>query len=232
VEGVTDTPETQPHPDATPSPRTARRSVLAALLLGAAGAALVLLASSRTWLHGHAPFPGARVGLPVHAGGGDVTGVPGALALVGLAALVAVFAVRGAARIGVSGLLALSGAGTAAAALLSAHDGSALDDAAATATGVAGATATGVTTTAWPLITALGGAALLAAGLIALARGRAWPAMSTRYERSPGRRGGTGAASTPGPRRPRPAARRDPALADHPSELWRALDRGEDPTTG
>ncbi len=49
---------------------------------------------------------------PLTAKGSDVTGVPAALAIVGLAALVAVFAVRSSGRFLVSALLALSGAGT------------------------------------------------------------------------------------------------------------------------
>ncbi len=53
---------------------------------------------------------------PLTAKGSDVTGVPAALAIVGLAALVAVFAVRKAGRLLVAGVLALSGAGIVAAA--------------------------------------------------------------------------------------------------------------------
>jgi uncharacterized membrane protein (TIGR02234 family) len=50
------------------------------------------------------------------------------------------------------------------------------------------------------------------AGLLALRYGRLWPAMSGRYER--------------GTARPRAAA----APTDRPEDLWKALDRGEDPT--
>jgi uncharacterized membrane protein (TIGR02234 family) len=52
---------------------------------------------------------------------------------------------------------------------------------------------------------------LLCAGLLALSYGRQWPAMSGRYERA-------------GRRAPRAV---DP---DRPEDVWRALDRGEDPT--
>ena len=61
-----------------------------------------------------------------------MTGVPGALAVVGLAALVAVFAVRRAGRLAVAGLLALSGAGIVVAAVLGNSDTSALREKAAT----------------------------------------------------------------------------------------------------
>ncbi len=57
---------------------------------------------------------------------------------------------------------------------------------------------------------------ILAAGLIALRHGSAWPAMSGRYERDGGPRAR--------------AARRPAAEPERPEELWKALDRGEDPT--
>ncbi|NKY16496.1 TIGR02234 family membrane protein, partial [Streptomyces somaliensis DSM 40738] len=85
-----------------------RRSLAAALSLGALGAAAVLLASGRTWTEGRVTGVGGTVAL--EAAGGDVTGVPAALAVVGLAALVAVLATRGAGRRVVALLLALSGA--------------------------------------------------------------------------------------------------------------------------
>ncbi|WP_181006800.1 Trp biosynthesis-associated membrane protein, partial [Streptomyces sp. SM9] len=58
-------------------------------------------------------------------------------------------------------------------------------------------------------------ALLLAAGLLALWFGRRWPAMSGRYERD-------------GSPRARKAA--PPVDPDRPEDLWKALDRGEDPT--
>lgn len=55
----------------------------------------------------------------------------------------------------------------------------------------------------WPALCALGGGAVAAAGALAVVRGRRWSGMGTRYER---------AAPVTG------------------SDLWDALDRGEDPT--
>ncbi|MHC5700541.1 TIGR02234 family membrane protein [Streptomyces tirandamycinicus] len=190
-----------------------RRSLAAALLLGAAGAAVVLLASGQTWAEGTAAVGAGSV--PLQADGRGVTGLPAALAVVGLAALVAVFAVRRAGRVTVSALLALSGAGAAAAASLGASDSAALDERARRTTGDTAAAADGLTHTVWPYVTGAGGLLILAAGLLALRYGASWPAMSGRYEREGGApRGGR-----------RPAA--DP---DRPEELWKALDRGEDPT--
>ncbi|MFJ3953311.1 TIGR02234 family membrane protein [Streptomyces libani] len=211
--------DTVPPGDSGPAParpvRRAHRSLALALLAGAAGAALALLASGRTWAEGSAVL--AQGELPRTVTGADVTGVPGALAVVGLAALVAVFAVRRAGRIAVAGLLTLSGVGVAVAAALGNSDTSALREKAATAVGLTGTDVHHVTHTGWPWVAAAGGLLLLVAGLLALVHGRHWPAMSGRYERTPG--------GARGPRRA-PAA---PDL-DRPEEIWKSLDRGEDPT--
>ncbi|MFJ1645185.1 TIGR02234 family membrane protein [Streptomyces sp. NPDC088258] len=202
-----------------------RRALAAALLLGAAGAAVVLIASGQNWAGGTAAVGGGSV--PLDADGRDITGVPAALAVVGLAALVAVFAVRGAGRLLVSALLALSGAGAALAAFLGAADRSALDDMAARTTGDTAATVHALSHTAWPYVTAAGSVLILLAGLLALVYGRKWPGMSGRYER-PGA-GAAGAATGPAARGR--AARRTPVVdPDRPEDLWKALDRGEDPT--
>ncbi|MCF3133401.1 TIGR02234 family membrane protein [Streptomyces olivochromogenes] len=204
-----------PHPrsQAAGPARAGRRSLAVALLCGALGAAVALLATRQRWSEGTATVAGGA--FPLTAKGSDVTGVPAALAIVGLAALVAVFAVRRAGRLLVAGLLALSGVGIVAAALTSASDSSALDDKAAQTTGDTSATVAALSHTAWPYVTAAGGVLILLAGLLALRYGRLWPAMSGRYER--------------GTTRPRRTARAA-ADPDRPEELWKALDRGEDPT--
>ncbi|WP_327237056.1 TIGR02234 family membrane protein [Streptomyces sp. NBC_01317] len=204
---------------------SSRRSLAVALLLGAAGAAVVLIASGQVWSRGTASVGGGSV--PLSADGRDVTGVPAALAVVGLAALVAVFAVRSGGRLLVSLLLTLSGAGAAATAFLGASDSSALDEKAATTVGDSSATIGDVLThTAWPYVTAVAGVLILLAGLLSLRYGKQWPAMSGRYEREgvPRAGGGSGAVRG-GPARPAPVV--DP---DRPEDLWKALDRGEDPT--
>lgn len=195
-----------------PDSRGGRRSVAVALLLGALGATVVLLASGRVWARGTAAVGGGS--LPLTADGRAVTGLPAALAIVGLAALVAVFAVRGRSRLLVSGLLALSGLGAALSAVLAADDRQALDAKAARTTADTAAQVGALTHTAWPYVTAAGAVLILAAGLLALRFGRSWPAMGGRYERD-------------GSPRPRKAAAVDP---DRPEDLWKALDRGEDPT--
>ncbi|BCL19846.1 TIGR02234 family membrane protein [Streptomyces tuirus] len=204
-----------PHPrsHAPGSARAGRLSLAVALLSGALGAAVALLATRQQWSQGTATVAGGA--FPLTAKGSDVTGVPAALAVVGLAALVAVFAVRRAGRFVVAGLLALSGVGIVAAALLGASDSSALDEQAAQASGDTSASVDALSHTAWPYVAVVGGVLILMAGLLALRYGRLWPAMSGRYERG----------ATPQPRRKAPAV--DP---DRPEDLWKALDRGEDPT--
>ncbi|MFE2637213.1 TIGR02234 family membrane protein [Streptomyces scopuliridis] len=223
-----------------PQPRTAgpaatarsgggggRRALAAALLLGAAGAAVALIASGQIWAEGTAAVGGGSV--PLDADGRDVTGVPAALGIVGLAALVAVFAVRGAGRLLVAALLALSGAGAAVAAFLGASDSAALDEKAAKTTGDSAATVDALTHTAWPYVTAAGGVLILLAGALALLYGRRWPGMSGRYERPGAPTGAGGSGGGPGGRGR--AARTAPAVdPDRPEDLWKALDRGEDPT--
>ncbi|MEV6794671.1 TIGR02234 family membrane protein [Streptomyces sp. NPDC051320] len=207
------TPRSEAGPDAAST--GGRRSLATALVLGAIGAAVVLLSSGQTWAEGRAAI-GAGGSLPLSADGGDVTGVPTALAIVGLAALVAVFAVRSAGRLLVSAILALCGAGAAASAFIGAGDSSALDEKAARVAGNTAATIDSLSHTAWPYVTAVGSLLILMAGLLALRYGKQWPAMSGRYERD----------GTPRPRR---APRRAPD-PERPEEIWKALDRGEDPT--
>jgi uncharacterized membrane protein (TIGR02234 family) len=203
-----------PHPRSEAAPAQAgRRSLAVALLSGALGAAVALLATRQRWAQGTATVAGGD--FPLTVSGSDVSGVPAALAIVGLAALVAVFAVRRAGRFLVAGLLALSGAGIVAAALLGVSDNSALDDKAAKASGDTSATVDAFTHTAWPYVAAVGGVLILLAGLLALRYGRLWPAMSGRYERS----------GSPRPRRRAPVVN-----PDRPEDIWKALDRGEDPT--
>ncbi|MCS0603951.1 TIGR02234 family membrane protein [Streptomyces sp. LP11] len=206
-----------PHPrseaaEAAAPARSGRRSLAVALLCGALGAAVALLASRQRWAEGTASVAGGA--FPLTVKGSDVTGVPAALAIVGLAALVAVFAVRRAGRLLVAALLALSGAGIVVAALVSATDDSVLDEKAAQASGDTSAAVGALSHTGWPYVAAAGGALILLAGLLALRYGSRWPAMSGRYER--------------GEDRPRRAAR--PVDPERPEEIWKALDRGEDPT--
>jgi uncharacterized membrane protein (TIGR02234 family) len=173
------------------------------LLLTLLGAVLVLTAAGRDWAEGRAGT------LDVSVTGGKISELPGGLALVGLAAAVAVFAVRGAGRLAVGALTLLAGLGVAAASVAGASDTAALDSAASGKLALAGSTATEVSHSAWPWVALAGGLLLALAGLVTLRYGRGWPAMGSRYE-----------APT----------RKAPVKAETPGDLWKALDRGEDPT--
>jgi uncharacterized membrane protein (TIGR02234 family) len=177
------------------------------------GPSLVLLASSFTWAKGTAELAGGE--LAVTVGGRAVTPAPAGLAAVAFAALIVVFTVRGFGRALIAGLLALCGAAVAYTAAVGASDREALDARAAEVSGDAASTVHSLSHTAWPWAAAAGGLLILLAGLLALRYGSRWPAMSARYERD----------GTPRPRRAAPAP--DP---DRPEDLWKALDRGEDPT--
>ncbi|MCE7083516.1 TIGR02234 family membrane protein [Streptomyces sp. ST2-7A] len=224
--GTSPSPEPSPEPDASYRPgRAARRALPLTLAAGALGATVVLIASGQRWAEALAS--GAAGGtLPVTVTGGEVSGLPSALALVGLASLVAVFAVRRTGRRIVSGVLLLAGAGAVASAVAGARDTSALHAAAAEVTGLTQAPLSGVDHTPWPWVSAIGGLALVLAGLLALRYGAVWPAMSGRYERTGPN--GLRAGGRPGRGGSRRAAR--PADPERPEEMWKAMDRGEDPT--
>ncbi|MFJ6214009.1 TIGR02234 family membrane protein [Streptomyces sp. NPDC092296] len=197
--------------DAPPAgPARRRRGLAVMLLLTLVGAVLVLWATGRPWAGGSVSGLGRT---ELTATGRDVSGAPGALALVGLASAVAVFAVRRVGRVAVGALVALAGAGSAVVAALGAADTSAVDAKAARSVALSSATAEHITHTVWPWVTVLGGVLLCAAGVLTVLRGRDWPAMSSRYD----------APSRPTPRRT--------ATPDAPADFWKALDRGEDPTT-
>lgn len=213
--------------------RATRREYLLALLLGTAGAGLVLLSVRQSWAHvvTRAPAPLPSSSVPVS--GQDLVPLAGALGLAGLAGLAAVIATRGAARRVVGALLVLFGAGIAVAVsvhlgtadvLAAAHSAGTSAVSSSTTGGSGGAPGTfpggapSVTTAGrvvlasvpWRAAAVLGAAGVLAAGVLAAWRGPRWPGMSSRYEQ-PGERG-----------RPRPGT--DAAT------MWDSLTRGVDPT--
>lgn len=212
----------------------ARREYLLVLLLGAAGAGLVLLAVRQSWAHvvtrAPAPLPSSSVGVT----GQDLVPLAGALGLAALAGLAAMIATRAAARRVVGALLMLLGVGIAvsvsvrlgaADVLAAAH--SATAPAAGSATGGSGAApgtfpgggTPGVTTAGrvvlvsipWRAVAVLGAAAVLAAGLLTAWRGPRWPGLSSRYEQPGGRPG-------------------DPGPGTDAASMWESLTRGVEPT--
>ena len=176
-----------------------RRELVLAVLACTAGAAVVLFAASRTWAvvvqARPAPLPPLRT---ARTGAALVPWLP-ALAFVGLAGAGALVATRRTGRLLVGVLLVACGLGMIAGAAAAPGSG---------ATGSGGAAA-------WMVAAALGGGLVAAVGAATVARGRRWPTMGARYERSA------------------TADRPAPAGADRPrapAEIWDAIDRGTDPT--
>jgi uncharacterized membrane protein (TIGR02234 family) len=207
-------------------PRRAGRELAAVLLACGTGGAAALLAASRVWLRLAAPRTPPLPGLSAALTGRDVEPLVPALGIVGLAGLVALLATRRWGRPLVGVLLAAAGLALMLRSLPHlatppADEARALLLDQGRATGEPpGGTVTATASPVWPVVAALGGAALLAGGLGAVLRSRRWPGMSARYD-APGP-----AVSVPRDGAPSPAP-------DRPSgEAWEALDRGEDPTLG
>ncbi len=197
------------------------------LLVGAGGAALAAVAAVRDWARASGDAAGAPVaGL---APGGNVAPLALALSLVALAAWGAVLVLHGRVRRAVSALGLLASAGALSAALVGV--GSATGTAAQAARD-AGASAGSVSAslTAWSWMCALGAVLTTLAFALAVVWVGHWPQMSSRYDApqaAPRPRAladaGESAAS-------RDASGGPGAAGDEDRELWRALDRGHDPT--
>jgi uncharacterized membrane protein (TIGR02234 family) len=192
-----------------------RRELTGAVAGAAAAGALALVVGGQAWAavtaERRAPLP------PVAAvlSGADAAPLVPATGLVLLAAAVALLAVRRAGRIVVGLLLATAGGVLAWSGVRALTGG--LDDAARRLPGV-GRSAGEVTVDvaeAWPVLAVVAGVLAVGAGVLVVLRSRSWPAMGQRYERAPG--------SAPVGR---PETDEDRAQA-----AWKALDRGEDPTT-
>jgi uncharacterized membrane protein (TIGR02234 family) len=202
-------------PKVRPARRAARAKVTAALL-AALGSGVILLTIGRGWAHGEVTMP---ITFKVSASGSQLTGVPYALGLAGLAGSVALLAVRKLGRYLVGALLALAGAGTVYA--VADRLGS-LDSALRASAGSQGlgsdAVISGVQNTVWPYLTVLGGVVLCLAGIYPLVRGRGWSGLGGRYE-SPAAAPSSASAA-------RPAAEREVTSRD----IWDAQGRGNDLT--
>lgn len=216
------------------APARSRREYALGLILGAAGACLVLLSVRQGWALALTPAPAPLPAGAVTVTGQDLVPLAGALAVAALATLAAVIATRGLARRLTGVLLAAFGAVIAVAVSLPVTTAEVLSAAqvttasqagSATAGGAAGlspgavpggatpgVTATGhvtMLTAPWRPIAVVGALVIVAAGLLVAWRGGRWPVMSGRYSRSP---------------------ERDRQPSADGASLWEALSRGADPT--
>ena len=183
-----------------------RRELTAAVLGAGVAGALALVAGGQTWAEAtterRPPLPPVVEVLS----GADAAPLVPATGLVLLAAAVALLAVRAAGRVAVGLLMAVAGGVLTWSGVRALTGG--LDDAARTVDLSAG----------WPVLAAVAGLLGAAAGLLVVLRGRRWPGMGRRYERT-----------SPAPASA-PAAARPETDEDRAQAAWKALDRGEDPT--
>jgi uncharacterized membrane protein (TIGR02234 family) len=189
-----------------------------ALALQIVGAAGVLLVSTRAWQT--ITTVRSRPFRPdvLAASGRTIDAAPTALALVGLAGVVALIATKGLPRRVVGVLVALAGAATiwrSALALGPLSKGAAdavVRDKHQLVAGTVVVARHITTHPAWGTLSIVGGCCLLLAGVLAAWHSSQWSAMSARYER--------------------PAAPEDDeqARARADATLWAALERGHDPT--
>jgi len=211
-----------------------RRQFGLVLLLGAAGAALVVFAVRQTWAQAVFTPPRPLPAQQISVTGQQLVPLASALALAALACLAAVIATRSAARRVAGALLAALGAAAAVAAGTGIRASSVLTAAqAGAAAGTLGGSTTGgtspggashavviagspghalVTGASWQAAALIGAAAIVLAGLATVWRGPRWPVMSARFER-PGQQ-------------PRQRAAADSAT------MWESLSRDLDPTAG
>jgi uncharacterized membrane protein (TIGR02234 family) len=196
------------------------RERLAAAACVAAGAGLMLLAVSRTWVHAVADDPLAGR-LAVDATGRQAAPVVAAVALVALAGAVAVLTLRTVGRL-VAGLVLVLAAGAAGAAALDVArtPSDALRSVLSDATGRSGGALPVAQHTVWPWVAVAGALLVLVGAPAAVARARRWSGLSTRYDAPTRPAGGT---------HPHQAVE-DTTAGSAPADSWEQLSRGEDPT--
>jgi len=225
-----------------------RREYGFALLAGAVGAGLILVAVKQRWAEAVFTPPKPLTPQVVGVSGADLVPLAAALAVAGLAGLAAVIATRGVLRRAAGVLLALFGAGAGVAATTAVTAANVLSVAAshvaspesAAVTGAAGSTTSGsaggnavIVTgaghavlggTPWRVALLAGALLLFLSGLATVLRGPDWPVMSARYDRPARRAGG---ATAPAGSAVAPAAGGRPADS---ASMWESLSGGEDPT--
>ena len=208
-----------------------RREFGLVLLLGAAGAGLVVFAVRQTWARAIFTPPRPLPAQVISVTGQQLVPLASALALAGLACLAAVIATRSAARRAAGVLLASLGAGAAVAAgagvsasgvLATAQAGAAAGALGGTTTGgtspggashvivIAGSSGQAIVTgVPWHAAAVGGAVAIVLAGLATIWRGPRWPVMSARFERT---------------------GQRPTRRTDDSASMWESLSRDLDPT--
>jgi uncharacterized membrane protein (TIGR02234 family) len=193
----------------------------AALLLQLLGSALVLLIATRHWQTVRVLRPHPLTDQTFGLSGRTIDSAPTALAVVALAGVVAILAVRAWPRRAIGGIVALVGlaivwrslAHASAISLARAYELHGEDRNVNVGGALPGSDVTAHP--AWPWLSAMCGLLVVLAGVLCAARGHRWAGLSTRYE---------------APVITRADAQAERARAD--ASLWKALDEGDDPTAG
>jgi uncharacterized membrane protein (TIGR02234 family) len=224
-----------------------------ALLTGAVGGGVIVLAVRQQWAQAVFTPPKPLSAQVIDVSGGDLVPLAGALGIAALACLAAVIATRGVARRACGALLAALGAGAGvtaglgvtAAAVLSVAAGKVGSPGSAAVSGAAGSTTSGsgaggagvvsvvgsakhavMTGTPWRVAVLAGALLIVAAGIATAWRGARWPVMSARYDL---------------PERPAAGSAEDKPLAEDEAapaaskardsaSMWESLTAGVDPT--
>jgi uncharacterized membrane protein (TIGR02234 family) len=184
-----------------------RREFTLVLLAGAAGAGLVVLAVRQAWAHAIFTPPRPLPAQDITVTGQQLVPLAGALALAALACLAAVIATRSVLRRAVGVLLAVLGAGAAAAVTAGLRASTVLAAARASAVHqivIAGPGRAILAGAPWRAAALAGAVAIVLAGLATVWRGPRWPVMSARFERA--------------------------APPDQHATMWESLSRDVDPT--
>jgi uncharacterized membrane protein (TIGR02234 family) len=234
----------------------AKREYGYALLTGAVGAGLIILAVRQEWARAVFTQPNPLPAETIDVSGSDLVPLAGALALAALAGLAAVIATRGVLRRVAGVLLAVFGAGAGAAVVASVSAATVISvaaskvaspEAAALSGTAAGSTTSGtssggsfvvsgsaghaiMTGTPWHVAVLIGALLIFLAGLATALRGPDWPVMSARYDSPVGHGTASGSAggAQAGPATPGPAP--GPGRTLDAATMWESLNGGQDPT--
>jgi uncharacterized membrane protein (TIGR02234 family) len=221
---------------------TVKQEYGAALLAGAVGAGLILLAVKEQWAQAVFTPPKPLSPQVVGVSGEDLVPLAGALALAALAGLAAVIATRGVLRRVAGALLAVFGASAGvavtaavtAASVVSVAASNVASPESAAVSGQVGSTTSGssggsalvvsgsaghaiMSGTPWRVAVLAGALLIFLAGLATVLRGPRWPVMSARYEL---------------PRRQPPGGAARSARPADSASMWESLSGDDDPTEG
>ncbi|GHE13004.1 Trp biosynthesis-associated membrane protein [Klenkia taihuensis] len=198
-----------------------RRELTAAVLLCAVAGGLALSAGGQSWaavtVTRPAPLPPVDTALT----GSALAPLVPAAGLLLLAAAVALFAVRSWGRVVVGVLVVAAGVALGTAAVRTLTGTLTVDPAdLGSQIGLDRAEVVVDPSVGWPVLALLAGVLGVLGGLLVVLRGRGWPGLGQRYQRTGAE---TGRAAPRAPRRPETAEDRHQAA-------WKALDGGTDPT--